>query len=82
MFEELDPFKVETKEDFLVFLDELINQNYDEDFWNNDNIESYLDAVSRFASNLKGFYHNNELSLPKEPNWKMIALMLWGAQSN
>jgi hypothetical protein len=75
----LDKIKnIKNKDDFLVFLDELI-RDYENEPWHNNNISGYLDGIVTFTINLDVFYEKQEITFPPEPDWRMVAYIFMAA---
>lgn len=72
---------VETREDFIAFVDKLV-LNYKEhpDSWPNNDLETYLSALAGWVEDMDGYYLNQGIILPENPNWQMIANMLSAAK--
>ncbi len=72
--------KIESREDFATFVDELkAALESGEVPWENRQVPSYLDALAACASSLEGRYANRGETLPDNPTWKMLAELIWAA---
>jgi hypothetical protein len=72
--------KIETRQDFLAFLDALYRDFLDRpDTWENSNLESFLEALAAWAHDMDGFYLNQGKPVPQTPEWKTMAQMLLAA---
>lgn len=73
---------VETKEDFEQFLFYLIKdfkENKSE--WDNNNLETFLDAMHGFTCDIDGYYENQKKEVDtSKPTWSMIANILLAAK--
>ena len=47
--------------------------------WENDTLDSFLEALSAWVGDMDGFYQNQGLPVPDPPTWKSIAEMLTAA---
>lgn len=73
--------KVETKEDFLQFIDGLRNDfktNYSE--WENNDLSSYLGAMKAWTGDMDGYFNNQGVELPKSIPWNVFANILLAAK--
>lgn len=76
--------KIETKEDFLYFLNCLIMDHKNND-WENSNLNDYLSSMEGWVESMDGFYKNQQdfISLEKirknELTWKVFAQILYAA---
>ena len=69
-----------TKEDFVIFLELLVKDlRNNPNGWENNNLESYLEAAASWTEDMEGYYENNNLSLPQDVNWKVFANILIAA---
>lgn len=73
--------KIESREDFIKFVEALLqdlkNNKID---WENNTLESYLDAIARWAEDMDGFYKNQKLPFPENVNWKVFGQILIAAK--
>lgn len=69
--------KVETREELIEFLEALmedVRKNRAE--WRgNDKLDYFLDGVSGWLANLEGWCKNNNIPLPEQPTWRLVAQM-------
>jgi hypothetical protein len=66
-----------SREDFVNFVEVLIEDlknNGSE--WENDTLESYLEAIARWTDDMDGYYNNKGMQLPKNIEWKVFGQML------
>ncbi|MBW3131050.1 DUF7660 family protein [Hymenobacter profundi] len=64
--------------EFLFVLQQELISNADE--WENKNLSDYLEAVSRYAEDIDGFYLNTGQEVDAEQaSWKLFADILKGA---
>jgi len=68
---------INTKEDFISFIELLANDlrnNHGE--WENDTLESYLEAIASSTEDIEGYYQNKNIPIPQGVNWKIFATIL------
>ncbi|WP_276482429.1 DUF7660 family protein [Paraflavitalea pollutisoli] len=72
---------VSTKTDFIRFLHLLLKdlQN-NPGGWENNSLESYLEAFASWTEDMDGYYDNHNLSRPGNINWKAMANMFMAAR--
>jgi len=78
--DELD--KVVSREQLAKFVSVLavdLTQNPDE--WENKSLGAFLEGLSGWIADMDGYYLNNNLVVPDEPNWRVVAEMLIAARS-
>lgn len=63
---------------FLGFLAQDLKQNPTK--WRNSDLESFLNALSRWLEDCEGYYANNNRSVPVQPSWKDVAEMMMAAK--
>ena len=73
--------KTETKEDFIFFVQllakDFVNNNNQ---WKNDDIYSYLEAISGWTMDIEGYYKNKGEDFNEEFNWRIMAEILYAAK--
>lgn len=71
---------IKTREDFVAFIYEFI-KDYKEnpETWENNNIESFLEAMAAVVEDMDGYYINQGLPVPNTPDWKVMAEILMAA---
>jgi hypothetical protein len=71
---------IQTREDFVAFVYELI-KDYREnpEAWENNDIESFLEAMAAVVEDMDGYYINQGLPVPDVPDWKTMAEILMTA---
>ncbi|MDO6708987.1 hypothetical protein [Photobacterium sp. 1_MG-2023] len=76
---ELD--NVLTKEDFSKFIISMIADFKDHsDDWENQDLPSFLKAVSGWVEDMDGFYENQGKEFPGDINWKIFADIFYAAR--
>lgn len=48
--------------------------------WENNNLESFLEAMSAWTRSMENAYRNTGREFPNQPNWAMIADILYTAK--
>jgi len=73
--------KIQTREDFISFLRSL-KKDYLENLksWENKDIGAFLEAMASWMEDMDGFYINQRLPVPKNPDWKVFADILMGGK--
>ena len=76
--------KIETinsKEDFINFIELLINDlKNNSGEWENNSLESYLEAMAACTEDMDGYYQNMRMPIPQNVNWKVFANILISAK--
>ena len=73
--------RVDCKEDFLLFINELrndIKENPGE--WENDDLNSYLSAVGAWTNDMEGYFINQGIDKPSSIPWNLFANILLAAK--
>lgn len=79
MFDEINSIK--NKADFLVFINKLKQNLEDEpNSWVNNDLSSYLQALSVWIEEIEQFYINTKQSVPENISWKVFADILIAAK--
>ena len=79
----LDPKTVTSREQFADFVSSLHKDLQDRpDEWENPTLESFLEALTAYATDVPGYLKNVRSSIdPEKPSWKLFALILQGAHA-
>jgi hypothetical protein len=48
-------------------------------YWENRNLESYLEAIADWTEDMEGYYQNTNQPIPNNINWKVFADILIAA---
>ncbi len=72
--------EIETREDFVAFVEALRDDFQTHQSWENPNIYAYLDALASFTQHLDQHVRNLGEILPAQPTWKIIGYMLLAAR--
>jgi len=51
------------------------------DKWENENLDTFLNALAAWVSDLDGYYLNNKKQIPEATTWQTVALILLAARS-
>lgn len=69
------------KEDFVEFIRLLIvDLQENPNGWENQTLESYLEAIASWTEDMEGYYQNNNIEIPQNINWKVFANILMAAK--
>ena len=72
---------VKSREDFVEFVGALITDLFaNKHEWENDRLDSYLEAISAWVQDMDGYYLNANKSLPENINWNVIAQIFLAAK--
>jgi hypothetical protein len=74
--------KVTDRQSFIEFLEnfhrDLLNNKQE---WENKTLEDFLEALTRYATDIKGYYNNTNQNINVDiPSWQVFADMLQGAR--
>lgn len=47
--------------------------------WENDRLDTYLDAVASWTEDMPGFFMNEGRDMDEEPKWRLFAFILLAA---
>jgi hypothetical protein len=74
--------KVESKDDFIKFLEGLLQNLHDyPDDWDNNDLKSYIDGFYGFVLSIDGYYKNTNQNIDTEKiTWNMLAKMMRAAR--
>ena len=82
MSDTIDNFQVTDRQTFIKFLD-LLRQDFLEnrDSWENDKLESFLEALSAYTTDIQGYYDNTNQNMnANTPSWHTFADIFKGAK--
>jgi len=69
-----------TRQDFIQFIENLKTDFIENKEWENNTIEDYLEAISRYVEDIDGYYKNTNQSVALEKiDWKVFADILKGS---
>ena len=70
--------EVKNKEDLVRFLDMLKeDKEKNNDEWENQDIESYLDGIASWIEDMEGYYKNLKKEEPQNIDWSFIATLFY-----
>jgi hypothetical protein len=73
--------KVESKDDFIRFLDALRNDlKSNPNEWENNDLNSYLNAMKAWTVDMEGYFKNQGIELPVSIPWNVFANVLLAAK--
>jgi len=76
-----DISQVENHEDLAKYIERLRDDLVDNpDAWENNTLESYLEALAAFVRDAEGYYQNRDAPMPNAETWKTIAEVLTAAK--
>jgi hypothetical protein len=72
---------IETNHDLARLIRDMLN-NYESNLeeWPNNNLKDYLEALSAWIDDAKGYYKNLDQELPNKIVWQTIAKILLAAK--
>ncbi len=78
---ELKPEQISTRKDYVRYVEQLRHDlEHNPDNWQNRDLKSFLEALSRYAQDVDGYYMNSSISVDAdEPSWRVFADLLTGA---
>jgi len=70
-----------TRQDFIESIEKLrADYNVNPDYWENKNIDDFLEAIARYSEEIQGYYDNTGQKIDSnKANWKVFADILRGA---
>jgi hypothetical protein len=72
--------KIKTRDDFIQFLSLLLaDLKGQPHYWENNTLESYLEALASWTEDMDGYYINTSQPVPQDVNWKVFADILMAA---
>lgn len=72
---------IKSKTDFIDFVESLakdLRNNPEE--WENKTLPEFLGAIASWTEDMEGYYINNNLPIPDNVNWKVMADILAAAK--
>lgn len=81
MNEQLSTFQVTDRKSFIEFLN-LLRQDLlkDPSNWENNNLDSFLNALSAYTNDIQGYYDNMGMPVKADnPSWQVFADIFKGA---
>ena len=72
---------IETRDDFVVFLQQLLRDwRQHPEHWENASLEAYLEAIGAWVQDMEGYYRNRGKPMPKDPTWRSLGEILLAAR--
>ena len=69
---------INSKEEFMKFLTALRDDREQRsDEWENSEITTYLEGICSWVDDMEGYYHNMNIDIPKDIDWKFIAMLFY-----
>ena len=81
MTEQLSKFKVTDRTSFIEFI-ELLHEDFSKNSerWRNRNLDDFLEALSRYAKDIQGYYDNTNKNVnADQPSWQVFADIFKGS---
>ena len=73
--------RINSKEDFVNFVELLVSDfKNNSDDWTNRTLLEYLEGMANWTEDMEGYYHNNNISIQENINWKVFAKILVAAK--
>lgn len=70
--------KVSSKEDFLNFINVLLNDLHENpQEWEDKKVRFYLESIHSWVEDMDGYYINTKEDAPKDINWNFAATLLY-----
>lgn len=74
--------EVKSRQDFAAFLRILVEDlEANKANWENDILETYLEAFSGWVDDMEGVFLNSGEPMPKDFDWKLLARMFLAARN-
>jgi len=71
---------IETREDLARFVralrDDLLNNG---GAWENPTLERFLEALAAWSADMGGYFKNQGITEPDQPDWRLVGQMLFAA---
>ena len=73
---------IRSREDFITFVHALCkDRNDNPQFWENNDLGSYLEALCGWVEDMDGYYTNQGKPAPQQPDWKVLGDILLAART-
>jgi hypothetical protein len=73
----MDIIEVKTKEDFIFFLEKMIQDLHENPkTWENNSLDTFLDAMKSWVEDMDNYYINVEQPVPTNVSWKIFSEIL------
>jgi hypothetical protein len=81
MLKDLRVDTINSRADFVKFVRELAtNFETSPEDWENNDLNSYLEAMAAWVEDMDGYYQNSGQPSPQQPSWKIMAEILLAAR--
>ncbi len=71
---------IRSRDDLVAFVRELLRDlSTNPRGWENNTLETYLEALAAWTNDLEGFYRNRGEPVPETPSWKLFGEVLLAA---
>ncbi|MGW6206299.1 DUF7660 family protein [Streptomyces sp. NPDC055089] len=75
-----DTSRVRTRADLVSYIRQLSQEAHaSSSGWENQSLDSYLEALSAWTSDMDGYFSDRGEPVPDRPDWSLIASMLRAA---
>ena len=72
---------IETRDDFVVFMRQLLRDwRQHPERWENASLEAYLEAIAAWVQDMDGYYGNRGKPMPKQLTWRGLGEILLAAR--
>jgi hypothetical protein len=77
MFSKNMTSNIKNREDFIIFLEKLLEDFRKEKNWENNNLESFIEGMLSWVEDADGYYKNiNQMEVLSNPSWRLFADIL------
>ena len=77
MFSKNMTYNIKNREDFIIFLEKLLEDFRKEKNWENNNLESFIEGMLSWVEDADGYYKNiNQMEVLSNPSWRLFADIL------
>ena len=77
MFSKNMTSNIKNREDFIIFLEKLLEDFRREKNWENNNLESFIEGMLSWVEDADGYYKNiNQMEVLSNPSWRLFADIL------
>ena len=77
MFSKNMTSNIKNREDFIIFLEKLLEDFRNEKNWENNNLESFIEGMLSWVEDADGYYKNiNQMEVLSNPSWRLFADIL------
>ena len=77
MFSKNMTSNIKNREDFIIFLEKLLEDFRKEKNWENNNLESFIEGMLSWVEDADGSYKNiNQMEVLSNPSWRLFADIL------